>query len=119
MEIKCVKRPQPQLDWDCDGFAIADAIRGSSTALAPLWIAKAIWWRLDAFAHPNFTSFARLRGDRWRSQHPGQEGVSFLRAAIFQPGRPNIDRAAVDGGSPKEPLLKGLDSMMFASCVRD
>jgi hypothetical protein len=34
-----------QLDWDCDGFAIADAIRGSSKALAPLWIAKAIGWR--------------------------------------------------------------------------
>jgi hypothetical protein len=33
-----------QLDWDCGKFAIADAIRGSSTALAPLWIAKAIWW---------------------------------------------------------------------------
>jgi hypothetical protein len=39
-----VRRLLVQPDWDCGKFAIAHAIRGSSKALAPLWIAKAIWW---------------------------------------------------------------------------
>jgi hypothetical protein len=95
-----------QMDWDCDGFAIADAIRGSSLA-ASRQARYSDRWRdrvaLDAFAQPNFRAsldsevIAGVRNillPRGRRLGQFRESASTTRSTDYH-------RTVADGGYSK------------------